>query len=303
MKIDYKKPLSEAFIEKHSDKINWRCIWMYQNLSESFIEKHSDKVNWYNVSRCQKLSEEFIEKHLDNLDWEWVSIYQKLSEEFIEKHSDKLNWEYISRCQKLSEEFIEKHSDKLYWSDISGYQKLSEEFIENHSDKVKWNLMSCSQKLSEEFIEKHSDKVNWNMISQYQKLSESFIRKHNLSIPESSWLYKSDQEKENYIRNNTDYEIIDTNVIAYKSCRSDGHSRYNLQYFYEVGKEYECHADYNPNNENSFGLSAWTKEGAIEYCNEKLFKVQISIADVACILHNGKQIRACKMKILEEIRR
>ena len=35
---------------------------MFQKLSEFFIEKYSDKVNWDFISMLQKLSEKFIEK-------------------------------------------------------------------------------------------------------------------------------------------------------------------------------------------------------------------------------------------------
>ena len=113
------------------------------------------------------------------------------------------------------------------------------------------------------FKEKFQKKVNWNYISAYQNLSEEFIEKHKLTIPESSWMYKDKEWKRKYIQENTNYDIIDDKVIAYKSCRSDGYSAFNFQYYYEVGKEYESHADYNSDEENSFGLSAWTKEKAI----------------------------------------
>ena len=56
-------PLTEAFIEKHEDKVFWYMISISQKLSEAFIEKHHNKVNWGNILRCQKLSEEFIEKY------------------------------------------------------------------------------------------------------------------------------------------------------------------------------------------------------------------------------------------------
>ena len=133
--ISMYQKLSEEFIEKHIDKVNWCCISINQTLSEEFIEKHIDKVDWNWISSNQKLSEEFIEKYKDKVDWYYISIYQKLSEKFIEKYKDKVNWRYISRCQKLSEEFIDKHFDKVYWGYISEYQTLSESFIEKHGDK------------------------------------------------------------------------------------------------------------------------------------------------------------------------
>jgi len=82
-------------------------------LSERFIEKHEDRVNWNWISTYQRLSEEFIEKHKDRVNWNCISQYQKLSEEFIEKHEDRVNWNWISRCQKLSKKFIEKYEDRI----------------------------------------------------------------------------------------------------------------------------------------------------------------------------------------------
>jgi hypothetical protein len=260
-------------------------------------------TDWYYIAVYQKLSEQFIEKHSDKINWSHISACQKLSEKFIEKHSDKINWYDISRYQKLSEQFIEKHSDKINWTRISVYQKLSEEFIEKHSDKVCWYYISQYQKLSEQFIEKHSNKVDWINISRYQKLSEKFRKKHDLTISENCWLYKTKKEKLQYIKKNTNYGIIDNQyIIAYKSTRIDGSSVFNRQYHYEIGNTYESHCDCNINNENSFGLSAWTKEQALEYYNiGKLFKVKINIEDIGCFVQNNNKIRCWKLTILEEV--
>ena len=213
-----------------------------------------------------------------------------------------LNWYYISEYQKLSEEFIEKFQDKVDWYCISVYQKLSEEFITKFQYKVHWSYISQFQKLSEEFIEKFQDKLNWTYISKYQKLSEEFIIKFNLTIPENSWLYKSVEWKKEYLKANTKYEILDDKIIAYKSTRLDGYSVFNYQYKYEVGNEYTCHADYNPKNENSFGLSAWTKEGALSYYNRgELYEVEIRIEDVAAVVHENEKIRASKIKVIKKL--
>ena len=66
---------------------------------------------------------------------------------------------------------------------------------------------------------------------------------------------------------------------------------------------YEAKCDYNIDEENSFGLSAWTKNGALDYHDGKLFKVKIDIADIGAIVHNNKKIRASKLTILEEVKK
>lgn len=148
--------------------------------------------------------------------------------------------------------------------------------------------------------------VDWYSISVWQNLSEPFIRefKDRVRLNPNSWLYASDSVKLEFIKTKTDYEIVDndTAIIAYKSCRSDESSYFNYQYKYETGKSYESHCDCNLDNDNSFGLSAWTKEKAIEYCNEKLFKVKIKISDIGAIVQDFNKIRCFKLEILEEVK-
>ena len=235
-------------------------------------------------------------------DWDLISRTPGLSEEYIRENSDQLYWGIISECQTLSEEIIKEFSDKVNWRYISYYQKLNEKFIKENIYKVDWYGISIYQKLSEEFILEFSEQINWRWISRYQKLSPEFITENKLYIPNSCWLYKDKEFKREYIKKHTEYEIIGDKVIAYKSCRLDGYSCYNFQYYYEAGKEYECHADCNVNDENSFGLSAWTQKMALDYYSKgKLFKVEIDLEDIAAILNNSNKIRASKIKILEEI--
>jgi len=110
----------------------------------------------------------------------------------------------------------------------------------------------------------------------------------------------------NWIKTNTTYEIIDDQyIIAYKSVKSNGYSVYNNQIKYEVGNTYEdFHCDCNNDNENSFGLSAWDKKGALEYYNHgKLLKVKINIENIGCIVpNNNNKIRCWKLTVLEEVK-
>jgi hypothetical protein len=42
-------------------------ICIYQKLSESFIEKCDDYVNWFYVSSCQELSRDFLIENLNKI--------------------------------------------------------------------------------------------------------------------------------------------------------------------------------------------------------------------------------------------
>ena len=85
--------------------------------------------------------------------------------------------------------------------------------------------------------------------------------------------------------------------------RSNNYSVYNFQYLYETGKTYTSHCDCNLNYNNSFGLSAWTKEKALDYYNKgKLFKVSIPIEKLGSVVHDGNKLRAFEITILEEVK-
>ena len=54
--------------------------------------------------------------------------------------------------------------------------------------------------------------------------------------------------------------------------------------------------------ENSFGLSAWTKEKALEYYEGELYKVKIHIDDVGALVQKGSKIRCFKLEVIEKIK-
>ena len=112
IKIIEEIPNIEKFFDENIDnfKVDYYRLMSNQKLSEEFIDKYNDKVNWNYISRCQTLSESFIEKYNDKLSWYNISIYQKLSESFIEKYIDKVDWDHILKYQTLSKKFIRKHN-------------------------------------------------------------------------------------------------------------------------------------------------------------------------------------------------
>ena len=261
------------------------------------IQKLCKKINLKIDFTSDTWETEFVSK----VNWVYICYYQKLSESFIEKFQDKVYWDYISSRQKLSESFIEKFQDKVDWDSISESQKLSEAFIEKFHDKVYWRTISTYQKLSEAFIEKFQDKVSWYCISNYHKLSKKFIKKHKLNVGDN-WNYVTTDFKKSYIKKNTKYEFFTDKdgdyIIAYKGIRSDRYSKYNFQYQYLKGETYTSHCDCT-NDNNSFGLSAWTYEKASEYCNQLVIKVKVYIKDIGRIVHDNKKIRCFKFKVLE----
>ncbi|BAE47704.1 hypothetical protein G8S49_06410 [Clostridium botulinum C] len=59
--------LSEEFMDKYQDILDWKYISVYQNLSESFSEKYQDKLNWKIICKFQELPESFVNKYKNEL--------------------------------------------------------------------------------------------------------------------------------------------------------------------------------------------------------------------------------------------
>ena len=80
------------------DKENaFNKISRYQILSENFIEKYKNNLNWKFITIYQKLSEKFIEKYNKNINWDFVSIRQKISPSFLKKYNKNIKWINVSK--------------------------------------------------------------------------------------------------------------------------------------------------------------------------------------------------------------
>ena len=189
------------------------------------------------------------------------------------------NWDSLSKHRGLTEEFIRGFKYEVDWFSISAYQRLSEGFIREFKNWVNWCLISQYQRLSDEFIEEFEDKVYMNVIA-------------------DSWHYKSVEEKKKAVIDTGLYECHDDYFIAYKGIRRDRYSRFNFQYQYLKGHTYETWCDCSA-DENSYGFSAWTEDGARKYCKELIVRVKVRYEDVGRVVHDGGKIRCFKMEILD----
>ena len=78
-------------ITERNDPVYWDWICHYnRNLSEDFISKNKEYVNWSIICEKHTLSEEFMIEHQEYLDWDAVLMNQKLSEQFVIRFVDYL---------------------------------------------------------------------------------------------------------------------------------------------------------------------------------------------------------------------
>src|SRR3712207_9309191 len=71
----------------------WNKISTLNGLTEEFMDKYQDQLNWGYICQTQKLSENFMRNHENKMVWNFVSKYQTLTESFINDYQNKLNWD------------------------------------------------------------------------------------------------------------------------------------------------------------------------------------------------------------------
>jgi hypothetical protein len=71
--IGYTFVLSEPFMVKYRDHLNWLTICETQRMSEGFIRAHKDLVYWYDIFQYQNLSKKFIKEFLPIVNTKWIS--------------------------------------------------------------------------------------------------------------------------------------------------------------------------------------------------------------------------------------
>lgn len=91
--------LPETFINKYirmADEKDIDAICTNQTLSEGFMSKYKDKLNWEALSTYQNMSEGFIRAHIEYVDLDNIALSKpNLGKEFFEEFKDKIDWGYV----------------------------------------------------------------------------------------------------------------------------------------------------------------------------------------------------------------
>lgn len=250
---------------------------------------HPDSMDWLVIS-SQELTEDFIREFSGRVYWVYIAQFQRLSESFIAEFADKFDWSIVSAFQNLSESFIRQYANNLSWSDFPCRKSLSESLIRDYYegyDVIDWSRISKFQTLTEDFMRDFSDYLDWEEISNHQTLSEQFINDFDgyIDIPDSSWRYKTAQEKLDFVDDYTGFSVEDGYVIAYKPTNNDGYSVYCRQSLYEVGETYTVpNCDCLFDSYSNLGLNVWTLSGAPAYGRGRLLKVEVAPENIGVVL-------------------
>lgn len=121
--------LPEEFIEDNIDLFDMYSVSIGCKLSDEFMIKYQDKLEWMFIIINNEFSEYLLETikeenlrrvlssfHVNKTNEN--NIYYYLTENIILKYEKCLYWEYISKHSKLSYEFILKYHEKIWWKNI-----------------------------------------------------------------------------------------------------------------------------------------------------------------------------------------
>jgi hypothetical protein len=125
----------------------------YSNLSDEFITKYKENINWDRMILYISTQSDSFDKHTNVIEdkdlWSIISA-NDLSIDFIRQWKDKLNWSYLSMVKCFTDE------EKLEFSDyiLTPVQKeITEEFI--NTDDLKF-----SDKMSDEELENLIEEIS-----------------------------------------------------------------------------------------------------------------------------------------------
>jgi hypothetical protein len=125
----------------------------YSNLSDEFITKYKENINWDRMILYISTQSDSFDKHTNVIEdkdlWSIISA-NDLSIDFIRQWKDKLNWSYLSMVKCFTDEEKSEFSDYI----LTPVQKeITEEFI--NTDDLKF-----SDKMSDEELENLIEEIS-----------------------------------------------------------------------------------------------------------------------------------------------
>lgn len=121
--------LSDEFITKYKEDINWDRMILYISTQSDSFDKHTKVIedkNLWSIISANDLSIDFIRQWKDKLDWSYLSMVKLFTDE---EKLEFTNYILTPVQKETSEEFI--NTDDLKFSD-----KMSDEELENLIDEI-----------------------------------------------------------------------------------------------------------------------------------------------------------------------
>lgn len=185
--------LSEEFIEKYKDVINWDHLSANPHLTMEFWSKHMDKINMKYIWRNFHVTQEFAEKHIDQVEKSAFSQNPNFSESFYEQHLDKIDWDVLFRNTGLSREFLAKYQDRMT-NKANDYLRSFDEFNTKDEIDMEVSIKCCNYiyaqnpNIPEDLFKENPRLISEDCYLRNPGLSPDFFRKHIKDVTSSRYL-------------------------------------------------------------------------------------------------------------------
>ena len=166
----------KTFIENKyiSSETDFLIMIQTQQLTDSFLTKYQQELNWSWISCYQVLSEETIRKFKEHVDWSFISLKQLLSVDFILEFHDNIDWFTIMKNPFLRLDFIPRCQQYLDWDSVSLYMTLNIPLLKQYQDRLNWDLISSERILTENKILQFEDQLNFKLLLKNKKQQQAF---------------------------------------------------------------------------------------------------------------------------------
>jgi hypothetical protein len=199
--------MSESYLAKHTNRIDWSIICRNHTVPESFLEDHIHAIDWFELDRNPYVSELFFRYHIQFLKYRtlinvseefcerFASRYQlticfesnlNISESFVEKYIDIINWSTLHKNINIGYSFYRRCNHYRSMIPLHKYSAFLDKATDQYLDKVNWHNICMIDGMPVSFLEKHLDRVAWGVLSRNDTIPEEFFEKH---IDKLSWGY------------------------------------------------------------------------------------------------------------------
>jgi len=156
-----------------TDLINWRFVGKNLQLSEDFIHRFSDFLDWEDVTRYQVLSESFILEHAAKC----IGGIHDITFDTQPTHFDDART-IFRIVDKL---YATPHALERCWLNVLRFQRLNNEFItffDNRLNECHWHILMYFQNLDPSTIcsGRIPPNVDWFFACRHQLIPEEYIR-------------------------------------------------------------------------------------------------------------------------------
>lgn len=149
-----------------------------QKLSEEFIERYADRVNWEEVFIYQEISYKFESKHESRVCFDAMSKEYNLNLTTLKRYEERLNWDIISRFHRDVSMLIKEFPSRINWNKLSGNKHVSSDIYNLYNDQL--NVQIIVSNIRSPFFQNDKSKLIISRYDELKRLDNSIENINNL---------------------------------------------------------------------------------------------------------------------------